>query len=234
MFQVLAPVIIHPTAEARQALGAQLVPAGKAAWREIARRGEGLEFTHLQICFAGITLAICSRLRVDGFIVIEIGLGDARQAARVIPATQLRRAEAQSSRAGEAMMSPHVGIVWGIPQDGGEVLLVTHRTPLAEAAPYGDFLTPPYGHYEVWEGWRRLGPAGLVRRGLPALIAWHEYEHFPRGRVVFHPGADRLALYVDPRLQLRSLLRRVIDAFGLEPARCDVRSDSHYRSVRDL
>lgn len=95
MFQVLAPVTVHPTAEARQALGAQLIPAGRAAWREIARRGQGLEFAHLQIRFADITLAINSRLRTDGVIAIEIGLGDARQAARVIPAVDLRRAEAK-------------------------------------------------------------------------------------------------------------------------------------------
>ena len=97
MFQVLAPVTIHPTAEARQALGVQLVPAGKAAWREIARRGQGLEFAHLQICYAGVALAICSRLRADGIIVIEIGLGDARQAARIVPAAELRRSEAQAA-----------------------------------------------------------------------------------------------------------------------------------------
>jgi hypothetical protein len=100
MFQVLAPVIIHPTAEARQALGAQLIPAGRAAWREIARRGQGLEFAHLQIRFADITLAIASRLRTDGFIVVEIGLGDERQAARIIPAIQLRRAEARAAGRG--------------------------------------------------------------------------------------------------------------------------------------
>jgi hypothetical protein len=100
MFQVLAPVAIHPTAEARQALGVQLIPAGKAAWREIARSGKGLEFAHLQIRYADVTLAISSRLRADGFIVIEIGLGDARQAARVIPAAALRRAEAQATGRG--------------------------------------------------------------------------------------------------------------------------------------
>lgn len=100
MFQVLAPVTIHPTAEARQALGAELIPAGRAAWREIARRGQGLEFAHLQIRFAGVTLAIASRLRADGFVVIEIGLGDVRQAARVIPAAQLRRAEARAAERG--------------------------------------------------------------------------------------------------------------------------------------
>ena len=95
MFQVLAPVLIRPTAEARQALGTQLVSAGKAAWREIARTGKGLEFAYLQIRFADNTLAIASHLRADGFIVVEIGLGDARQAARVIPAADLRRAQAK-------------------------------------------------------------------------------------------------------------------------------------------
>ena len=97
MFQVLAPVTIHLTAEARKALGDQLRPAGKAAWREIARRGQGLEFANLQFPFAGVTLALCSRVRADGVIAIEIGLGDARQEPRVITAAQFRRAEAQAA-----------------------------------------------------------------------------------------------------------------------------------------
>ncbi len=95
MFQVQAPVVIVPSTEARAALGTQVRPAALAAWRELARRGEGLEMAHFQIVHAGVTLAVCSRLRPDGFIEIEIGLGDPRQAARVIPAAQLRRAEAR-------------------------------------------------------------------------------------------------------------------------------------------
>jgi hypothetical protein len=43
-----------------------------------------------------VTLAVCSRLRPDGFIEIELGIGDPRQAARVIPAAQLQRAEAKA------------------------------------------------------------------------------------------------------------------------------------------
>ena len=62
---------------------------------ESFRRGEGLEMAHFQIVHTGVTLAVCSRLRPDGFIEIEIGLGDPKQAARVIPAAQLRRAEAR-------------------------------------------------------------------------------------------------------------------------------------------
>ena len=95
MFQVKTQVVIAPTAEAKQALGAQLRAASLAAWREIARRGLGLEMAHFQIVHEGTTLAICSRLRRDGRIEIELGLGDPRQAARVIPAADLRAAEAR-------------------------------------------------------------------------------------------------------------------------------------------
>ena len=96
MFRVQAPVVVVPTTEARAALGAGLRPAGLAAWRELARRGQGLEMAHFQINHDGVTLAVCSRLRRDGFIEIELGLGDPRQAARVIPAAELRRAEARA------------------------------------------------------------------------------------------------------------------------------------------
>ena len=68
--------------------------------------------------------------------------------------------------------APNVGIFWGVP--AGHVALVTDATPLAAAEPYGDFLTHPRGHCEVWEGWRRLGPAGLARRGLPLAVAFFE------------------------------------------------------------
>lgn len=96
MFRVQAPVIVIPTTEAREALGARLRLAGLAAWREIARRGQGLEMAHLQINHDGVTLAVCSRLRRDGVIEIELGLGDPRQVARIIPAAQLRQAEARA------------------------------------------------------------------------------------------------------------------------------------------
>ena len=95
MFQVQAPVVIVPSTESSAALGVQLRPAAQAAWLGIARRGKGIEMAHFQIVHTGVTLGVCSRLRPDGFIEIELGIGDPRQAARVIPAEQLRRAEPQ-------------------------------------------------------------------------------------------------------------------------------------------
>lgn len=127
-----------------------------------------------------------------------------------------------------------VGIFWGLRDGRGPLLLVNDRTSLAMAEVYGDFLTHPRGHHEVWEDWRRLGPLELTRRGLPLVIAWHEYEHFPRGRVVFDTRNERFTIYADDRLRTPASLRRVLHTFGLDGARCAVRSDPHYRSARDL
>lgn len=136
-----------------------------------------------------------------------------------------------SSLQQDSAAQPSVGIIWGVRDERGPLLLVTDRTALAEAEAYGDCLTHFRGHYEVWEGWRRLGPMGLARRGLPPLIAWHEYEHFPRGRVVFDTATGRFTFYADRRLQAPAVLRDVLRAFGLDPARCVVRSDPHYRTT---
>ena len=96
MFRVQAPVVVIFSTEARVALGAQLRAAGLAAWCALAGLGQGLEMAHFQIVVADVTLAVSSRLRNDGFIVLELGLGDKRQAARVIPAARLRHAEARA------------------------------------------------------------------------------------------------------------------------------------------
>ena len=123
-----------------------------------------------------------------------------------------------------------LGIFWGVREGPTPVRLAIDTTPLAEGERYGDFLTHPGGHYEVWEAWRHLGPAGLAARGLPRAIAWHEYEHFPRGRVVYHCPTARFIVYADRALQADAVMTRILDAFRLERAQCDIRSDAHYRS----
>lgn len=124
-----------------------------------------------------------------------------------------------------------VGIFWGV---GPDLVLVTASTPLDQAEPYGNCLTHPGGHLETWEAWRALGPAGLARRGLPAAIARHEYEHFPRGRVVFHRLARRFTAYADRRLLGPGCRARILAAFRLPPARTAFATDAHYRTGSDL
>lgn len=126
---------------------------------------------------------------------------------------------------------PSVGIFWLVADAGASsAILVTDRTTLAAAEPYGEFLTHPRGHYEVWVAWRALGPAGLQPRGLPPAIAWHEYEHFPRGRIVHHLPSRSFILYADRRLHSAPVIDSITEAFALAPNNFVVRGDPHYRT----
>lgn len=131
---------------------------------------------------------------------------------------------------GETATEPSVGIFWGVP-NGGRTVLVTDRTTLAEAEAYGDCLTHPHGHHEVWEAWRSLGATALRRRGLPPAIASHEYEAFPRGRVVYMCGPGLFTLYADRRLQRPETIGELVRLFGLTGQAHTVRSDAHYHTI---
>ncbi len=96
MYRIQAPVLVAPTHEARLALGARLQDAGLAAYREVVVAAKGLEIAHLQFAFQGLTLAVCSRIRRDGIVEIELGLGDPRLPKSSFTAAQLREAEAAS------------------------------------------------------------------------------------------------------------------------------------------
>lgn len=127
-------------------------------------------------------------------------------------------------------LAPCVGIFWGV-SVGGRTVLVTDRTPLAQAEAYGDCLTHPCGHHEVWEAWRGLGATALSRRGLPPAIAAREYEAFPRGRVVYMCGPGLFTLYADRRLQRPDTVADLVRLFGLTREHHAVRSDAHYRTL---
>jgi hypothetical protein len=92
MFRIQAPIVIVPTAEARSAVGRRLRWAGLAAYREVAVAAKGLEIAHLQFTFFELTLAVCSRVRRDGIVEIEIGLGDPKLPTGTFTAAQVRQA----------------------------------------------------------------------------------------------------------------------------------------------
>jgi hypothetical protein len=97
---------------------------------------------------------------------------------------------------------------------------------LIDAEPYGDCLTHAHGHYEVWEAWARRSPFRDVR---PDTFRLHPYEHFPRGRVVYHRPDQTFWIYADGRVQTPQKIAEVVRVFGLEGATYEVRSDPHYR-----
>jgi hypothetical protein len=112
MFQIQAPILIVPTADAKLAVGVHLQAAGLAAYREIALAAKGLEIAHLQFVFRGLTLALCSRVRRDGIVEIEMGLGDPRLPRSSFTAAQMRQAEAASrARTGAARRGPPVRVL---------------------------------------------------------------------------------------------------------------------------
>ena len=80
---------------------------------------------------------------------------------------------------------PSVGIFWVVERRPRESRLLTAGCPLAAAEPYGDCLTFPLGHYEIWGQWRSTKNPDAVLR---AVARTFEYEDWPRGRIVFDRG----------------------------------------------
>lgn len=95
--------------------------------------------------------------------------------------------------------------------------LLIDATPLAEAEPYGDFLTHPRGHYEVWSRWQRRHPTPPAGQSISQAIAYHEYEDVPRGRIVYEIKSGRFIVYADRRLQQERTIASIADKFGLAP-----------------
>jgi hypothetical protein len=129
-----------------------------------------------------------------------------------------------------------VGIFWAVQPKGLAAVLLDHRCPISEAEPYGDMLTCPHGHYEVWERWQNT--SGSDRPGLRSLIATAEYEEWPRGRIVYSSPEDHFVLYADSQiLKNPDLLATIRERFGL-PAdgtkETLPKTDSHYISTRRI
>jgi len=123
----------------------------------------------------------------------------------------------------------HVGIFWQVPDAAGEPRLLVDAEPLLAAEPYGDFLTHPRGHYDVWTNWQRRGIPFLKAQGWPLTILTYEYETFPRGRVVLHVPANTFWIYADRRLQTPTSIAEIKSALGLADETCLIKSDDHYR-----
>jgi hypothetical protein len=110
-----------------------------------------------------------------------------------------------------------VGIFWVV---NGKSLI--DSTPLSEAEPYGDYLTHPRGHAEVWEQYQQTG-------AVPSDI---EYEEFPRGRVMFDTRTKRFTLLADHCiLKEKILVRKIMQAVHL-PRNTELGADAHYRCSR--
>jgi hypothetical protein len=127
-------------------------------------------------------------------------------------------------------MTSHIGIFWGIPNPDHSWRILIDKISLADAEPYGDFLTHPRGHYDVWGKWQKLNATALAKRAIPEAVAFHEYEDFPRGRIVYHVKTRQFVIYADRRLQRPDILADIVSLFSLSPGGFIVRFDAHYRT----
>ena len=125
---------------------------------------------------------------------------------------------------------PCVGIFWSINDPTRGTILLTEKTPIDKGEQYGEYLTHSNGHYEFWEGLAQLGTSALASRGLPTAPVSHEYEEFPRGRIVYRPKDKSFVIYADRRLQTPAFIDQIVAEFGIPKSSYTVRSDPHYRS----
>jgi hypothetical protein len=110
---------------------------------------------------------------------------------------------------------PHVGIFWLL---NGK--LVIDSMPLGEAEPYGDHLTHPRSHIDVWEQWRLSGK----------VPGESEYEEFPRGRVMYNTKTQRFRLLADRCiLQNQNVVKKIMSELHLHTRNTDTGTDAHYR-----
>jgi hypothetical protein len=109
----------------------------------------------------------------------------------------------------------HIGIFWVV-----RAKLVIDSTPLGAAEPYGDHLTHPRSHIDVWEGWR-------VGSRVPGET---EYEEFPRGRVMYNTKTQRFTLLADKCiLKDKRMVRKIVSELNLPTKSTDKGTDAHYR-----
>ena len=123
-------------------------------------------------------------------------------AANIHPPAQRRKKE------------PRVGIFWVL---NGEPLI--DSALLSDAEPYGDHLTHPRGHAELWERWQGKGAAS------PDM----EYDEPPRGRVMYNTKTRRFTLLADKCiLKDNRVISKIMSQLHL-PRNTEMGTDSHYR-----
>jgi hypothetical protein len=92
MDRAFLSILVIPTHAARRALGSDLHKVAALAAKAIIRGKRGLEVAHQQIQIAEHELAFCSRIGVQGDLILERDVGDPRLSDWIVLAEELQRA----------------------------------------------------------------------------------------------------------------------------------------------
>jgi hypothetical protein len=111
--------------------------------------------------------------------------------------------------------TPSTGIFWLY---RGKLLIAC--TPLTESEEYGECLTSPHAHIDLWE---ELRQNGSVQRE-------DEYDECARGRVVYDTVQQKYFLYADPCiLSEQRYVDAIVKLCGLSYEQVEKKTDPHYR-----
>jgi len=118
-----------------------------------------------------------------------------------------------------AKIEARLGIFWLV--DGK---LIIDSAPLSECEKYGDHLTHPRGHNDVWERWQQVGKTPVET----------EYEEYARGRVMCDTKTKRFTLLADTCiLKRKDLIAAIKNELHL-PKQTSLGTDPHYRCFHSL
>jgi hypothetical protein len=93
-------------------------------------------------------------------------------------------------------------------------------TPLTESEEYGDCLTSPHPHIELWE---ELQQNGFVR-------ADDEYHEWARAHVIYDRVQEKFFLYADPCiLSEQQYVDAIVESCGLSNEQVEKTTDADYR-----
>jgi hypothetical protein len=113
------------------------------------------------------------------------------------------------------MKKPQVGIFWLVKNR-----LLIDSSPLDQAEPYGEHLTHPRSHIDVWTQFQRIGKVPHES----------EYEEFPRGRVMHHLASGEFTILADKCiLDRKELVSEIKKTLHLPVKKTKIGSDPHYR-----
>lgn len=90
---------------------------------------------------------------------------------------------------------------------------------LEEVEPVNGLLDGYGSHYEYWEA---LTPFYAEFQG-------HDYDYYPRGRVIFNANSQRYKIILDTCIQDPSHIRKIADTFNLREQAYSIESDEHYQ-----
>ncbi len=111
-----------------------------------------------------------------------------------------------------------IGIFWFYKN---QVLGVAHDVDLGQVDSLG-LVDSPFTHVDYWP---------TIQKRIPEL-AEIEYEHIPRGRIIYDKNRDSFLVYLDEKLYFQEQARKICDFFdaGADINKVLFKKDPHYQT----